>query len=69
MSDERISRLEALERMADAEEEYDTCPECDEDFEGVDMTGAGDLYFIHEEKGSTVDGCTHELEEVEAVDF
>lgn len=69
MSDERISRLDALKRMAIAEEENDVCPECGEDFLGVDMDGAGDLYFIHEEKGATVDGCTHELEEVEGVDF
>lgn len=68
MSDS-LTQLEALKRMADAEEEYDVCPECDEPFEDVDMTYGGDLYFVHEEDGSSVDGCTHELEEVDQVDF
>lgn len=66
---ERLTRIEALQRMLDADEEYDACPECGEAFEDVDMTGAGDLYFVHDEDESTVDGCTHTLEEVESVDF
>ncbi len=53
---------EAVERATQAEEENEVCPECGGDFLDVDMTGDGNLYFIHDEDGMFVDGCEVETE-------
>lgn len=64
-----ISLVEASERISEAEEEHDQCPECGSDYIGADMTGGGDLVFIHDEDGATSDGCRRELEGVDNVDW
>lgn len=48
MSD-RVSLTESLRLTAEAEEQYEVCPVCGEEYVGTDTTLTGDLVFIHEE--------------------
>lgn len=57
-----ITKREAIERATEADNENEVCPECGDDYLGVDMTGDGNLYYIHEDNGATVDGCEVETE-------
>ena len=40
---------DSLRMTAKAREHLDVCPECDEEFVGLDTTMAGDLVVIHQE--------------------
>lgn len=46
-----------------AEEHYDACPVCGEDFVDVDAIKAngGTLVFIHDDRGVFVDGCERNI--------
>jgi uncharacterized protein with PIN domain len=46
---EPVSVLESVEITAEAEDEYDVCPECGEEYIDLDTTLTGTLVFIHEE--------------------
>jgi hypothetical protein len=59
----KISQGEALERIAEARDEHEKCPECGEKYDGVDMSYAGSLVFLHE--GG--DSCRRDVEEVDSV--
>jgi hypothetical protein len=50
---------EQLQRIGSAEDDHDDCPVCGEEYEDVDMTQAGNLYFIHDLNPGdiTVSGC------------
>lgn len=58
----QVSNLvESLRITTEACEEYDVCPECGEEYIGLDTTMAGSLVFIHQEsplKTCTVDADT-----------
>lgn len=56
-----VSVLESMEITAEAQEEYDECPECGEEYIDLDTTLTGTLVFIHEEnplKDCTLDTGT-----------
>lgn len=63
-SAESISRLDAIQRIAEEKEERDVCPECETEFDDVDMTHGGELVFFHDGEQ-----CGHDLEEVSAVEL
>jgi predicted RNA-binding Zn-ribbon protein involved in translation (DUF1610 family) len=44
-----VSVVESIEITAEAQEEYDQCPECGEEYIDLDTTLTGTLVFIHEE--------------------
>lgn len=44
-----VDRLGAKIRAADANRDYDECPQCGRGFLGVDMARNGDLAFIHDD--------------------
>lgn len=47
---------DSLRMTSKAREELDTCPECDEEFVGLDTTMAGDLVVVHQE--NPIQDCT-----------
>lgn len=63
---EGVSVLESMEITAEAEDEYDVCPECGEKYIDLDTTLTGTLVFIHEEnpiKDCTLDPGTEQERE------
>jgi len=52
----RSKLAESLRKTAEAEEKYENCPECGEDYVGLDTTMAGDLVFVHQ--NSPLKYCT-----------
>lgn len=54
-----IDKMAANIRAIDAEYGYDACPQCGDDFLGVNMTRGGNLAFIHNEGHSR---CEHETD-------
>lgn len=51
---------ESIRRTNEAREKYDECPECGEDYVGLDTTMAGDLVFVHQEE--PLQTCTLQTE-------
>lgn len=56
MTDDRVGLSESLRITDEAKEEYDECPECGEEYVGLDTTWTGDLVFVHQE--SPLKTCT-----------
>jgi uncharacterized protein with PIN domain len=50
------SLSESLRLTEEAEEQYDVCPECGEEYVGTDTTMADDVVFIHQE--DPLETCT-----------
>ncbi|WP_154019900.1 hypothetical protein [Halococcus sediminicola] len=53
-----VDRLGAKTRAADANRDYDECPQCGREFLGVNMARNGDLAFIHDDDKK----CTKETD-------
>lgn len=48
-ADETVSLAESMEMTSRAAEKYDVCPECGQEYVGLDTTRTGNLVFVHRE--------------------
>lgn len=56
---------EALQLESDIAAHHDVCPTCENSFEDVGIFNDGSLLFIHENNGSSLNGC--EVDDLHAV--